>query len=83
MKRFISFVFALPVMALTMMAQEAPQKYGIKSGTVKAVTEMMGQKIESTACFDCFGALEASQTQINGMDVTTVVRDGKTYDKYD
>ena len=29
------------------MAQEAPKKYGIKSGIARTVTEVMGQKMEA------------------------------------
>jgi len=71
--------FALAFMATSLLAQEAPKKYGIKSGTVKAVTEVMGQKAEGISYFDNYGALEAGKSQANGMEVLTITRDGKTY----
>jgi hypothetical protein len=46
---------------------------------VKVVTEVMGQKAEGVAYFDDYGALEASKSEANGMEVITIARDGKTY----
>ena len=79
MKRLFTALFAFTVMAVGLIAQEAPKKYGIKSGTVKAVTEVMGQKAEGISYFDNYGALEAGKSQANGMEVLTITRDGKTY----
>ena len=46
MKRLFTALFALTVMAVGLIAQNAPKKYGVKCGTVKVVTEVMGQKAE-------------------------------------
>lgn len=61
------------------MAQEAPRRFGIKSGEFKTVTEMMGQKIESPSWFDNYGGLVASKASANGMEVSTIMRDGRSY----
>ena len=79
MKRFISLVTLLLLSASVMMAQDAPKRYGVKSATVKAVTEVMGQKVEGVSYFDDYGALEAGKSQANGMEILTVSRDGKSY----
>ena len=79
MKRLFTLLIALTAMSVTLEAQEAPKKYGIKSGNVKTETEMMGQKMISMSWFDDYGALEASKTEMNGMEITTLFRDGKTY----
>ena len=79
MKRLFTALFALTVMAVGLIAQNAPKKYGVKSGTVKVVTEVMGQKAEGISYFDDYGALEAGKLEANGMEVMTIARDGKTY----
>ena len=79
MKRLFTLLIALTAMSVTLEAQEAPKKYGIKSGNAKTETEMMGQKMISMSWFDDYGALEASKTEMNGMEITTLFRDGKTY----
>jgi len=79
MKRILTACTALLVAAAVMAAQEAPKKYGVKSGMAKATTEMMGQKIEAISYFDDYGAKETSVTSANGMEVKTVTRDGKSY----
>lgn len=79
MKRVLSLFAALMMAMAVMMAQDAPKRYGIKSGEVKTVTEMMGQRIESPSWFDNYGALMASKANANGMEVSTIMRDGKTY----
>ena len=61
MKRLFTALFALTVMAVGLIAQNAPKKYGVKSGTVKVVTEEMGQKAEGISYFDDCGALEAGE----------------------
>ena len=77
MKRVLSLFAALMMAMAVMMAQDAPKRYGIKSGEVKTVTEMMGQRIESPSWFDNYGALMASKANANGMEVSTIMRDGK------
>ena len=72
MKRFI--------ISLTMLlAQEASKKYGFKSGTITTVSEVMGQKIESKGYFDDYGNLQSSKANTFGMEISTILRDGKTY----
>lgn len=44
-------------------AQEA--KYEIKSGIIKKVSNVMGQKVESTLYFDDYGKIEAVETTVN------------------
>ena len=44
-------------------AQEA--KYEIKSGIVKKVSSVMGQKVESTLYFDDYGKMESVETTVN------------------
>ena len=77
MKKFLSIVCVLAI-AVSAFAQDA-KKYEIKSGIVKTVTEVMGQKIEATAYFDNYGALEASKMNTNGMEICTINKEGKTY----
>jgi len=70
--------------AVTAVAQESSKKYEIKSGIVKGVTEMMGQKIEAVSYFDNYGAWEVSKTKtsvpgMGEMEVATITKDGKSY----
>ena len=82
MKRFIS-VLVFAALAVAAFAQEQTAKYEIKSGIVKTVTDMMGQKVEGTLYFDNYGAQEATVTKMatpaGEMEVSTIVKDGKTY----
>ena len=82
MKRTLTFIAVLLV-AVTALAQEAPKRFGIKSGEYKAQTDMMGQIIEATTYFDDYGAKQYSRTKMNMMgmelDMGTLQRDGKTY----
>lgn len=57
------FVMLLMMTAGMGMAQEA--KYEIKSGIVKKVSTVMGQKVESTLYFDDYGKMEAVETTVN------------------
>jgi len=79
MKRFITFFAVLLMTAFVTMAQDATKRYGIKSGKITTVTEMLGQKIESPSWFDDYGARIVSKASANGMEITQIVRDGKTY----
>lgn len=79
MKRFITLFAALMTAMTVTFAQDAPKRYGIKSGEIMTVTEMMGQKIESPSWFDDYGARIVSKARANGMEITQIVRDGKTY----
>jgi len=83
MKRIIVLAIMLSA-AVTAVAQESSKKYEIKSGIVKGVTEMMGQKIEAVSYFDNYGAWEISKTKtsipgIGDMEVATITKDGKSY----
>ncbi len=58
------FVMMLLIAAVGMItAQEA--KYEIKSGIVKKVSNVMGQKVESILYFDDYGKMEAVETTVN------------------
>jgi len=80
-------LFVLVIMlstAVTAVAQESSNIYEIKSGIVKGVTDMMGQKIEAVSYFDNYGALEMSKTKtsvpgMGDMEIATITRDGKSY----
>ena len=39
----------------------------------------MGQKIESKGYFDDYGNLQSSKANTFGMEISTILRDGKTY----
>ena len=78
MKRILSLCAAL-LIAVAVMAQEGPKRYGIKSGTVKNEMQMMGQTLTMTIYFDDYGALESGTMDIMGTKVTQISRDGKMY----
>lgn len=79
MKRFTTILTMMLMASSILLAQDASKKYGIKSGTITTVSEVMGQKIESKSYFDDYGALEASNTKTFGMEISTISRDGKLY----
>lgn len=79
MKRLITLLSMLLMVSTLMMAQDASKKYGIKSGIITTVSEVMGQKIESKGYFDDYGNLQSSKANSFGMEVSTIHRDGKTY----
>lgn len=79
MKRLITILSMLLMASALMMAQDASKKYGIKSGTITTVSEVMGQKIESKGYFDDYGNLQSSKANSFGMEISTILRDGKTY----
>ena len=65
---------------------QAPQKYGIKCGIVKTVTDASGRKSYTTVWFDDYGAKEKSVVKMDmggGMGeaewVTISLPDGKSY----
>ena len=76
MKRIFAFCAVL-LMAATAMAQTG--RYGIKSGSYKTEMDMMGQVITNTTYFDDFGAKEVTNMSMMGMEMTTLMKDGKTY----
>lgn len=82
MKKTLTFIAVLLV-AVTALAQEAPKRFGIKSGEFKTQTDMMGQLIEATTYFDDYGAKQYSRTKMSMMgmeiDMASLQRDGKSY----
>ena len=78
--KYLTTLRSMLLMASTwMMAQDASKKFGIKSGTITTVSEVMGQKIESKGYFEDYGNLQSSKANTFGMEITTILRDGKTY----
>ena len=82
MKRILTLGIAL-LAAVAALAQEAPKKFGVKSGEIITQTDLMGQKMSATTYFDNYGTLQYSRTKMSmmGMDIDmgTLQRDGKTY----
>lgn len=83
MKKITSIAILLS-MAVVAVAQEAPHKYEIKSGIVKTVTEVMGQKSEVVSYFDDYGTKEIAKNKIavpgqGEMEIATIAKDGKMY----
>ena len=75
MKKIFAFCAVLLV-AATAFGQN---RYGIKSGSYKTEMDMMGQTITNTTYFDDFGAKEVTSMNMMGMEMTTLMKDGKTY----
>lgn len=82
------FLFAsllmLVSLGLTAQNKEAVNKYGFKSAIVKISTDMMGQKVESTAYIDEYGAKECQKMKLDlagmgSMETGTISKDGKTW----
>ncbi|MBO6248899.1 MAG: hypothetical protein J6N54_08830 [Bacteroidales bacterium] len=76
----------LMLVSLGLTAQEnAPvKKYGFKSAIAKISTDMMGQKVESTAYVDEYGAKECQKTKVDvpgmgSVESATISKDGKTW----
>jgi hypothetical protein len=78
MKKYITVLAALLV-AVVAMGQDPAKVYGVKSGTIKTVMNMMGQDVENITYFDDYGAKQATEMEMMGMKMTTIMRDGKTY----
>ena len=78
MKRIFTLCAVLLV-AVTAMAQEGAKVYGIKSGSYKTEMDMMGQTITNTTYFDDYGALQATEMNMMGMEMLQITKDGKTY----
>lgn len=70
-------ICAVLLAAVTAMAQTG--RYGIKSGSYKTEMDMMGQVITNTTYFDDYGAKEVTSMNMMGMEMTTLIKDGKTY----
>lgn len=79
MKRLCSFSMALFFSVSMLFAQSGPHIYGIKSASLKIVTEMMEQKVEGDVWFDDYGAVQATVTKVAGTAINTIIREGKTY----
>ena len=78
MKKYMTVCAALLV-AVVALGQAPEKRYGVKSATVKVVTNMMDQKVESVSYFDDFGAKELTVMEMMGMKMTQLSRDGKMY----
>lgn len=83
MKKITSIAILLSL-AVAAVAQEAPHKYEIKSGIVKTVTEVMGQKSEVLSYFDEYGALEAARNKVSvpgqgEIEIASISKDGKMF----
>ena len=87
MKTKFLFASLLMLVSLGLFAQEenAPvKKYGFKSAVVKLATDVMGQKVESTAYIDEYGAKECQKTKVDvpgmgSVESATISKDGKTW----
>ena len=75
----IFMICAVLLAAVTAMAQDGTKYYGIKSGSYKTEMDMMGQVITNTTYFDDYGAKEVTSMNMMGMEMTTLMKDGKTY----
>ncbi|MBO5634260.1 MAG: hypothetical protein J5907_02435 [Bacteroidales bacterium] len=76
----------LMLVSLGLTAQEnAPvKKYGFKSAIAKISTDMMGQKVESTAYVDEYGAKECQKAKVEvpgmgAVETGSIVKDGKSW----
>ena len=72
-------ICAVLLAAVTAMAQDGVKYYGIKSGTIKMEMDMMGQVITNTVYFDDFGAKQATEMNMMGMEMTQIRKDDKMY----
>ena len=87
MKAKVLLTSIMMLAAVTLFAQEenAPvKKYGFKSAIVKLATDVMGQKVESTAYIDEYGAKECQKTKVDvpgmgSVESATISKDGKTW----
>ena len=74
----------LATVSMTAQDNEPVKKYGFKSAIVKISTDMMGQKVESTAYIDEYGAKECQKMKLDlagmgSMETGTISKDGKTW----
>lgn len=83
MKRLLTTLCAVLLVAAAAFGQDAPKRFGIKSGEFKTETDMMGQKVVATTFFDNYGAQQITKTKMSmmGMDIdmATLMTGGKTY----
>ena len=83
MKRILTTLCAMLLITVAALAQDAPKRYGIKSGQFKTETSMMGQKIVATTYFDDYGNTQLTKTKMSmmgvSMDMGTLMKGGKTY----
>ena len=74
----------LATISMTAQDNEPVKKYGFKSAIIKISTDMMGQKVESTAYIDEYGAKECQKMKLDlagmgSMETATISKDGKTW----
>jgi len=86
MRTKILLASLLMLVSLGLTAQEnAPvKKYGFKSAIAKISTDMMGQKVESTAYVDEYGAKECQKAKVEvpgmgAVETGSIVKDGKSW----
>ena len=72
-------IFTMCAVLLVAATAFGQNRYGIKSGSYKTEMDMMGQTITNTTYFDDFGAKEVTSMNMMGMEMTTLMKDGKTY----
>ena len=88
MKTKALFTSLLLLMAFSLYAQETTsepvKRYGFKSAIAKVSTDVMGQKVESTAYIDDYGAKECQKTKVTvpgvgEVESASIVKDGKSW----
>ena len=83
-KALLISILALVTLSMAAQNNEPVKKYGFKSATAKISTDMMGQKIESTAYIDEYGAKECQKVKMSipgmgDMESGSISKDGKTW----
>lgn len=84
-KALLTSIMMLAAVALFAQEENAPvKKYGFKSAIVKLSSDVMGQKVESTAYIDEYGAKECQKTKVDvpgmgSVESATISKDGKTW----
>lgn len=86
MKTRVLLAGLLMIVTFSMAAQDNgnAKKYGFKSAIVKLSSDVMGQKVESTAYIDEYGAKECQKTKVDvpgmgSVESATISKDGKTW----
>ena len=84
-KALLTSIMMLAAVALFAQEENAPvKKYGFKSAIVKLSSDVMSQKVESTAYIDEYGAKECQKTKVDvpgmgSVESATISKDGKTW----
>ena len=78
------FILSILVLAIGIIAVAEERKYSIKSGVMKTVTTILGQKTEGILYFEDYGNLECTQNKAisNGsekVEMSVISKDGKMY----